>query len=558
MLVDETKKITFDEKNYEQWQELASASLKGLPFERLITKTIEGIDLYPLYTKNAPKLPSLHSIREAKEEVGWTIAQMQYAANAKSFLRLLEESMQLGNEAVVYDGLVPIDWDSNSIEKLATYVTRYPIYFYNVQNTDSILSLFELLDERDREKVTGIVEVDKNDERLASYPNVRTLGVNLIEAHHLGADVVTELALTLAKAAEQADACQSFQTVSQQFFVRFAVDTHFFMEIAKLRAFRVLWEALSNAYEEEVIHIPLLTETSKRSFSTVDPYVNLLRAGNSAFSAILGGTDVLTVHPHDVLTNPTTTSIRLARNIQLVVKEETLVDEVLDPAGGSYFIEALTKELVEKAWALFVEIEESGGYTTYTNSEHYKKRLKELYDARILALAQSKDSLVGTNVYADLTAEDQLDASLFVKGRLSEPFEKFRKTFKNKQPNIALITFGALKDFKPRADFVSGFLATGGLKAVWSPEFERVDEALTWIQQKQFDYIIICATNDRTKEVVTPLLKGLQKELLVDLAGKYDEELRKEWSSQGLNGFIYQGLNKLEKFTDIYDRWKGE
>lgn len=558
MLVDETKKITFDEKSYEQWQEMASASLKGLPFERLITKTIEGIDLYPLYTKNSPKLPSLHSIREAKEEVGWTIAQMQYATDADNFLRLLEESIQLGNEAVVYDGIVPIDWDLKSIEKLAAYVTTYPIYFYNVQNTDSILSLFQQLDGSDREKVSGVVEIDQKDERLASYPNVRTLGVNLIEAHHLGADVVTELALTLAKAAEQADLCQSFETVSKQFFVRFAVDTHFFMEIAKLRAFRVLWEALSKAYEEEVLHIPLLTETSKRSFSTVDPYVNLLRAGNSAFSAILGGADVLTVHPHDVLTNPTTTSIRLARNIQLVVKDETLVDEVLDPAGGSYFIESLTKELVEKAWALFVEIEESGGYTIYTKSEQYKNRLQKLYDTRILTLAQSKDSLVGTNVYADLTAEDDLDASLFVKGRLAEPFEKFRKTFKNKQPNIALITFGALKDFKQRADFVSGFLATGGLKTEWSPAFETVDEALKWIQQQQCDYIIICATNDRTKEVVTPLLEGLQKELVVDLAGKYDEELTKEWREKGLNAFIYQGLNKLEKFRDVYNRWKGE
>lgn len=558
MLVETTKNIQFDEKSYEEWQEIASESLRGMPFERLMTKTIEGIDLYPLYTKDSPKLSSLHAIREAKEQLGWTIAQMQYTTDAETFLQDLEESIQRGNEAVVYDGSRAINWDQTSLEKLATYVMEYPLYFYNVQNTDSILRVFEQIDERNREQIRGVVEVEGRHELLTSYHNIRTICANIIDAHHLGADAVTELALAIANAAEQADKFQSFNKVSKKFFVRFAVDTHFFMEIAKLRAFRVLWEALSTAYDEEVIHIPLLTETSKRSFSTVDPYVNLLRAGNSAFSAILGGTDILTVHPHDVLTNPTNTSKRLARNIQLVIKDETLVNEVLDPSGGSYFIESLTKELVEKAWALFVTIDESGGYTKYINSESYTERLEALYQKRILALAKTKDSLVGTNVYADLTAEDELEASLHVKGRLAEPFEQFRKTFTKDQPNIALITFGALKDFKPRADFVSGFFATGGLKTVWSPEFETVDEALTWIQQEQLDHIVICATNRRTEEVVTPLLEGLTKQLTIDVAGKYDETLTEEWVTQGVNGFVYQGLNKLAKFTDVFNRWKGE
>ena len=144
--------------------------------------------------------------------------------------------------------------------------------------------------------------------------------------------------------------------------MRFAVDTHFFMEIAKIRAFRVLWQALGTAFgETSVAHIPILSETSLRSYSKLDPYVNLLRAGNEAFSAVLGGADVITVHPHDVLTGTTPASVRYARNVQLVIKEETLVDKVIDPSGGSYFIETLTNELVEKAWDLFLEIDAAGG-----------------------------------------------------------------------------------------------------------------------------------------------------------------------------------------------------
>lgn len=558
MLIEKTKDIQFDQKSYEEWQKIASESLKGLPFDRLITKTIEGIDLYPLYTEDSPKLASLGAIREAKSQFGWTIAQSQYASDADTFLHRLEESFQRGNEAIVYEGSAPIDWDAKNLQKLAEFAVTYPLYFYDVKSTDLILKVFDYIEENSKDQVTGVVEIEGNREVLKDYKNIRTIGANVVEVHHLGADAVTELALVLAKAVAEANRLQSFNALSEQFFVRFAVDTHFFMEIAKLRACRVLWEALSTAYEETTVHIPLITETSKRSFSTLDPYVNLLRAGNSAFSAVLGGTDILTVHPHDVLTNPGNTSIRLARNIQLVIKEETLVSEVLDPSGGSYFIESLTKELVEKAWALFIEIEALGGYETYINSDDYKTRLETLHQARLEAVAETKHSLVGTNVYADLDANDKIEAELEVAGRLAKPFEQFRKTFKSAQPAIALLTFGELKDFKARADFISGFFATGGLKTTWSPAFETVEEALDWVKENEFNHLVICATNDRTKEVVLPFLRGCSKELTVDVAGKYDKALAEEWQHNGLNGFIYQGLNRLEKFTEIYNRWKGE
>lgn len=558
MLIDEIKQRAFEKKTYDAWQEVATTSLRGLPFEKLVTKTIEGIDLYPLYTEQSGKLDSLHPIREAKQEAGWTIAQMQYAKDAHEFLTNLKESLERGNEAIVYDGKMPMRWDAETLKALAQLAVQYPIYLFNVAKTDSIVNVFTYITGEDCERVTGVVEIEGAATLLKNYPNIRTIGANVTEVHHLGADAVTELALVLAKAADEAEKASSFAQVNQQFFARFAVDTHFFMEIAKLRAFRVLWGALSTAYgEEKTIHIPLLSETSMRSFSTLDPYVNLLRAGNSAFSAILGGTDLLTVHPHDVLTNPGETSIRLARNIQLVIKEETQVNEVLDPSGGSYFIEALTKELVEKAWALFVEID-AFGYENYLESDHYKARIEALHTARIEAVATAKHSLVGTNVYADLSANDDSKAAVQVEGRLAEPFEKFRQTFEKEQPTIALLTFGALKDFKARADFVSGFFATAGLETIWSPAFETVEEAVRWVQETSIDYVVVCATNERTEEIMPVLLEDVSKQLVIDVAGKYNETLSTEWIEQGVDGFIYQGLNKLEKFTNVLNRWKGD
>lgn len=558
MLIDQIKRTTFEEKTYDEWQEVATKSLRGLPFEKLMTKTIEGIDLYPLYTEQSSKLDSLHPIREAKRENGWTIAQQQYAADATVFLQSLKTSLERGNEAIVYDGTKPIEWNEEGLKELAQYAVKYPLYFFKVSKKDSISNLFNYVDEADREKVVGVVEIEGG-ALLNGFTNVRTIGADVVDAHHAGADAVTELALVLAKAATEAEKSGSFSTLSGKFFTRFAIDTHFFMEIAKLRAFRVLWEALSHSYgEEKVSHIPLISETSKRSFSTLDPYVNLLRAGNSAFSAVLGGTDLLTVHPHDVLTNPTATSIRLARNIQLVIKEETQVNEVLDPSGGSYFIESLTKSLVEKAWALFVEIDAFGGYDNYIESDLYQRRIDELHTRRVHSVAEATHSLVGTNVYADVSANDEIEATLQVEGRLAAPFEAFRKAFKDEQPTIALLTFGELKDFKARADFVSGFFATAGIDVKWSPAFETPEEAANWVNEMPVDYVVICATNERTEEILTAFMASISKEIVIDVAGKYNEALTSDWIEKGVDGFIYKGLNKLKKFSDVLIRWKGE
>src|SRR5690606_8282725 len=177
------------------------------------------------------------------------------------------------------------------------------------------------------------------------------------------------------------------------------------MEIAKLRAFRVLWNALAHGYGVEHSRVPVFTETALRTYSKLDPYVNLLRAGNEAFSAVLGGTDVLTVHPHDVVAEITPAGIRHARNIQLVIKAETFVDHVIDPAGGSYFIDTLTNEMVEKAWDYFLEIEEKGGYSAYVESGELDEKLKKLYDERMRKLSTREYSLIGTNIYPDLTNE---------------------------------------------------------------------------------------------------------------------------------------------------------
>ena len=556
------KQQQFDKVNDAMWREVAIESLRGLPFEKLITKTLEGIDIQPLYTKEQTEkqlgerqTQLLQSIRAEQRTNDWTIAQRSYAKSSTQFLDEVEGYLEKGNEAIVYDGSLAIAWSDADLERLATLLIAYPVYAYDVDVSDRFAQAFDLIDREKRKKVTGIVTgtIQLPDD----FHLVRTQLFDTVAAHLQGADSVTELALTLAKAAEAATSFNSFVQFMSKSAVRMAIDTHFFIEIAKLGAFRVLWQTFAQAYGyEKVSRIPLISETSLRSYSKLDPYVNLLRAGNEAFSAVLGGTDVLTVHPHNVIGEITPAGIRHARNIQLIIKAETLVEHIIDPAGGSYYIDTLTDEMTNKAWELFLEIEAKGGYEAYVHSGALDERLEHLHAARLEKLSKREASLIGTNIYADLTNELPKTETLSVSNRLAETYETLRQSFANHQPKTVLLTFGQIKDFKARADFVTGFLATAGIKSEWSPAFSSVEEANEWINKHTFDYGIICAHPKEIDDVMSAWAATFPSDQWIDVAGTYDETTEEAWHNLGVSGFIYDGQDQLEKFAQIKARWE--
>lgn len=561
-MITKMKEQQFAKTNDAKWREVAVESLRGLPFEKLVTKTLEGIEIQPLYTKEQTEkqlgnrqAQLLKTVRAGQVSSDWTIAQRTYSTDGATFIKETIEALEKGNEAIVYDGSLKINWHESSLQELAKLATNYPLYAFNVNEDDSFMKLYELVAKDDRKKVHGVFTGTA--ELPEGYHLVRTAVADTIDAHLEGADIVTELALTLAQAAELATNFKSFTQFENKFLARFAIDTHFFMEIAKLRAFRILWQTFADAYgHKKNSRVPVFSETSLRTFSKLDPYVNLLRAGNEAFSAVLGGTDVLTVHPHDVIAQITPAGIRHARNIQLVIKAETFVEHVIDPAGGSYFIDTLTNEMVEKAWNTFLEIEEKGGYSAYVSSGELSKKLEQLYNERINNLSTRKASLIGTNIYADLSNELVKEETLSVPNRLAVTYEELRQSFKQAQPNTVLLTFGQLKDFKARADFVAGFLATAGIEVKQSPAFASVTEAKKWITENEFDYGIICVHPSETEAVMDELIKDFPKNKWIDVAGKYNEATESTWKEAGVSGFIYQGQDQLEKFAYIAKRWK--
>ncbi len=558
------KNIEFEKPSYSEWQDAAIKALKGKPFESLLTKTSEGITLEPLYTQESlvAKLgdeldKQVATIRSLQNSQVFRVAQQVYADTSEAFFTQLDDSLARGNEIVTVDSRVNFEWTEEVVAQLATYFSEYSFKITLKKANDPLLAVFDKIAADKRETVTGFV-VSQNPITLADFPNVRTYVADTVVYHNEGANAVQELAYALATAAKYADQEESFETFSNKFYVSFAVDTQFFTEIAKLRAFKVLWKAFTSAYGiTENVKIPTVVETSLRSFSQLDVYVNLLRAANEALSGLIGGADIFTVHPHDALTKPTEQSVRIARNVSLVLKEETNVLKITDPAGGSYFIESLTADFVKEAWALFLEIEAAGGIDAYTASGKLAAELDASYQARVKAAQTRKQSLIGTNIYANPAdvLENETNPLFAEIKRIAVPFEQLRAEMTAANAKTGILALGSLKSSKPRADFVSGFLNTVGLVPEKSEPVATAEEALAWLTATEAKYIVIAANDDNTKELVPAILAGKPADVIVDVAGKFKDE-EEAWLANGLNGFIFAGQNIIEKLNSVFASMK--
>lgn len=558
------KNIEFEKPSYSEWQDAAIKALKGKPFESLLTKTSEGVTLEPLYTQESlvAKLgdeldKQVATIRSLQNSQVFRVAQQVYAETSEAFFAQLDDSLARGNEIVTIDSRVNFEWSEEILAQLAPYFSEYSFKITVKDENDPLLAVFDNITNEQRETVNGYI-VAKNPIKLEGLPNVRTISANTVTYHNEGANAVQELAYALAIAAKYAEQEENFEAFAQKFYVSFAIDTQFFTEIAKLRAFKVLWKAFSSAYGvKENVKIPTLAETSLRSFSKLDVYVNLLRAANEALSGLIGGADVFTVHPHDALTKPTEQSVRIARNVSLVLKEETNVLKITDPAGGSYFIESLTADFVKEAWALFLEIEAAGGMDAYAASGKLAEALEVSYQARIKAAQTRKQSVIGTNIYANPAdvLESETNPLFADVKRISIPFEQLRAQMTAANVKTGVLALGSLKSSKPRADFVSGFLNTVGLVPEKSEPVATVEEALAWLNTTEAKYVVIAGNDDTTKELVPAILAKKPANVIVDVAGKFKDE-EEAWLANGLNGFIFAGQNIIEKLNSVFASMK--
>ncbi len=259
--------------------------------------------------------------------------------------------------------------------------------------------------------VADIIEYTSNE--MPKFNSISISGYHMQEA---GANLVQELAYTLADGREYVRAAIARGMNVDKFAGRlsffFAIGMDFFMEIAKLRAARLLWSRIMDEFEPKDPRSKMLRthcQTSGVSLQEQDPYNNVIRTAYEAMSAVLGGTQSLHTNALDeAIALPTEFSARIARNTQLVLQEETRVTDVVDPLAGSYYVEKLTHDLAEAAWRLIEEVEEMGGMTKAVASGLPKLRIEESAAKRQAMIDRGQEVIVGVNKYRK-DKEDQID-----------------------------------------------------------------------------------------------------------------------------------------------------
>ncbi|KZE40159.1 hypothetical protein AV656_02495 [Bhargavaea cecembensis] len=552
MTIHTMKQTSFERPAMGEWRKAAESSLKGKPLASLETPTPEGITLKPLYT--ADDIPEgqderLNAIRNGIGKTDWTLLQETRETNPSAYLEKAKSAVDRGNGAVVYTGGWKKGADNEVLDALAALITEVPVYV-RCRPDDPFLAVFGSVPEDKRRLVAGFADVDRSADLSRRFPSLRTIAVDTAAVHMKGADAVTELAAALSKAAKIAEEEDDFGAMARKLFFTFDIDTHFFTEIAKLRAFRLLFRSFAAAYgEEDPVHVPVIARTSLRTYTLADPYVNLLRSGNGAFAAALGGADAITVAPLDALTGSTGFSERVARNVQHILKEEAHADRVLDPAGGSYYIESLTESIYRKAWDLFIEFEKQGGIAAIDADGALDRLLAEKREARIRRLAERKESLIGTNIYADPEEELQKQADDDAEGRFAEPFEALRYALQGSR--VHLIRLGSLKAVKPVADFTAGVLAVGGIRPELSPLFETAEEALDYLKSELPEYAVLCSPAEQAEEAARTILQDKPDATVLDAAGRYPEDIAASLREAGLNGFYHRGQDILDKLAEL-------
>jgi methylmalonyl-CoA mutase len=413
-----------------EWIDKINADLNGADFnQKMVWKTGEGFDVMPFYRKEDLKrlnftdafLPlvlrgDVSQLMEkgVKTASGsWLVRQnikvADYSeANKKALSILMKGIDSLGfiiedsetinekNFAVLLEGIVPEGSEIN--------------FFSNGKAREIISSLIKISEKNGINKsvLRGTVEADpigrlmlngtlcipveagfdylalltKDTLCLPHYRNIQVNGSNFTNAE---AGTVAELAFSISMAVDYLDqlterGIKADEAASKMRF-SFGIGSDYFMEIAKLRAARILWSLIADAFapsQKEAFRMEIHSVTKVWNDAVDDPYINMLRTQTEAMSAILGGTDSLTVNPYDIADKaPDEFSERIARNQQLILREEAWFDKVIDPSAGSYYIENLTALIAENSWKLFLEIENTGGFLSAINSGFVEEQIKK-------------------------------------------------------------------------------------------------------------------------------------------------------------------------------------
>lgn len=590
----------------EDWVAKITADLKGVPFEKkLVWKTGEGFNVNPFYRledieglKTTESLPGeFPYVRGTKKDNDWKVRQN---IEVCCFKAANEKALDILNKGVTALGFV-IKGDDVNKENIATLLEgicpqavelNFNTCLCKAEALIGILAEVFQSKGADLEKCYGSVNYDPFKKPLikgkenqnwvesaaavlkagAALPKYRVLAVNAFNLNNAGAFITQELGYALAWGnellAKLTEAGFTVDEVAKNIKFNFGISSNYFMEIAKFRAARWLWAEIVKAYAPAcdcACKMHVHAQTSEWNMTIFDAHVNLLRSQTEAMSAAIAGVDSITVRPFDkTYQTPDDFSERIARNQQLLLKEESHFDKVVDPSAGSYYVEVLTNSLADVAWKLILDVEEKGGFAALANAGEIQKAVNASNEARHKNVATRREILLGSNQYPNFTevaaekiketasgccggghcGEATITALDFSRG--ASEFEALRLATEKsgKTPKVFMLTIGNLAMRLARSQFSANFFACAGYKIIDNLGFETVEAGVEAAVKAGAEVVVLCSSDDEYATFAPEAFKALagRAEFVVAGAPACMEDLK----AAGIEQFINVKSNVLE------------
>lgn len=626
-MADKKEKLfsDFPSVSTEKWMEKVVADLKGADYEKkLVWKTNEGFKVKPFYrredledlktTEALPgEFPYLRGTKKNNNE--WLVRQEIRVESPKEANAKALDILNKGIDSLSFH-LKAKELNAEYIETLLKDIQPECVELNFSTCQGHMVELAELLvdyfrrKDYDLTKLKGSVNYDffnkmltrgkeKGDivqtakalmEAIQPLPFYRVLNVNALSLNNAGAYISQELGYALAWGNEYmsqlTDAGLPAAAVAKKIKFNFGISSNYFLEIAKFRAARMLWANIVSAYHPECLRdcenkspdgecrcaskMAIHAETSTFNLTLFDAHVNLLRTQTEAMSAALGGVDSMTVVPFDkTYATPDEFSERLARNQQLLLKEESHFDKVIDPAAGSYYIENLTVSIAKQAWDLFLAVEEAGGFYAALKAGTVQAAVNESNKARHKAVAQRREILLGTNQFPNFNEKAgekrpvepkaccggketcEKDVATLVFDRAASEFEALRleTEMSGKRPKAFMLTIGNLAMRQARAQYSCNFLACAGYEVVDNLGFETVEAGVEAAMAAKADIVVICSSDDEYAEYAIPAFKALNGRAMFIVAG--NPECAETLKAAGIEHFIHVRVNVLDTLKEF-------
>jgi methylmalonyl-CoA mutase len=595
------------------WRALVDKGLKGGAWDRLVGKTSDGIALEPLYREanfatagDVSGMPGAAPFVRGARTGAWDIRQVFAHPSPVETNRAILADLQGGVSGV--ELLI----DTNGERGLAIEDARG----LDTALADVILEAAPVsLDAGEhgawfagllRDKLKGVAASgtafnldplgafmrsgalcnEEHEQAIAfaakhasELPAARFMRVDARVVHEAGATEAQETATALACGIHYLRALtgKGLNIAQAAHALSFAVSVgpDVLVETAKLRALRLCWarvlEGSGAAPTARAVHIHAFT--SQRMMTRLDAATNILRVTTAAFAAAIGGADAITTHPFtDALGLPTPFARRVARNTQLVLMQESHLEQVADPAGGAWFVEKLTRELAELAWTKMQAIEGAGGVVASLTSGALQKDIAAARTARQAAFARRKQTITGVTDFPQLgqkppevvvreysarqiaAPKGDMHGEPFLAMRWAEPFEALRAKAEGKTKGVFFANMGALADFTPRAMFSQNLLAVGGVAAIGAEAVHASMETLVAaFKASGANVAAITGADDCYAGHAENAARALKEAgaAWVLLAGKPGER-EAAWRAAGVDQFVFVGVDLLKELSTVH------